>query len=224
MKTIYDKMWDDALEKLEKGELEIDPYINYKNDLRRGITLLIKPEKNLLNSFGDFIKNVMVKEPGQYFYKPEEIHVTVLSIINCSVEFKLSRIHLPDYLTAIENSLKNIHPFNIEFKGITASPSCLLFQGFPENNNLEIIRNNLRAEFNRGELFHSIDARYKIKTAHCTAARFMEGLKDKNVFIDLLKENREKYFGNTRVSEIGLVYTDWYHKKENVKELYKFKL
>ena len=217
-------MWDNAIAKFEKGKIEIDPHINDKNDLRRGITLLLKPDKKLLNSFGDFIKDAVSKEPGEYFYKPAEIHVTVLSIINCSADFNLSQIYLPDYIDYIETSLINIQPFEIEFKGITASPSCILIQGFPQNNVLELMRNNLREKFKIGTLYNSIDSRYKIETAHCTVLRFIKELINMKVFIDFLKENRDKYFGNTLVSEIELVYTDWYHKEENVRELHKFKL
>jgi hypothetical protein len=86
------------------------------------------------------------------------------------------------------------------------------------------MRNNLREKFKIGTLYNSIDSRYKIETAHCTVLRFIKELINMKVFIDFLKENRDKYFGNTLVSEIELVYTDWYHKEENVRELHKFKL
>ena len=44
-------MWDNAIAKFEKGKIEIDPHINDKNDLRRGITLLLKPDGKFIATF-----------------------------------------------------------------------------------------------------------------------------------------------------------------------------
>ncbi len=217
-------MWDNALEAFKKDELEFDRFIDDPNDSRRGITLQAKPDKIILNNFNKFIEEIKTIELGQYFYKPDEIHVTALSIINCSSEFNLSKIHVQDYINYIGNSIKNIRPFEIEFKGITASSSCILIQGFPKNNALELMRNNLRNKFKKGNLYNSVDVRYKIKTVHCTLVRFKMELRDKKNFINFLKMNRDKYFGKTWVKELELVYTDWYHKKDVVQVLQKFKL
>jgi 2'-5' RNA ligase len=224
MRLIYNKMWDNALQAFENDELQFDPFTDDSNDLRRGITLLIKPCEGVQNAFGNFIEEVKSIEPQQYFYKFGEVHVTVLSIINCFDGFNLSHISLPEYIKTIENSLKKIKTFKIEFVGLTASPSCILVQGFPENNMLDILRTNLRIEFKRSSLYNSIDKRYKIKTAHCTLIRFKDKLNNKNILLNFLKKNRNKYFGKTSVTELELTYTDWYHKNEIVRALRKFKL
>ncbi|MGB8319012.1 MAG: hypothetical protein WCE54_12850, partial [Ignavibacteriaceae bacterium] len=168
LKSLYDKMWGDAFEKIKRNDLEIDKLIDDPNDSRRGITLQARPEKKILNNLNRFLSETRIIEPGQYYYLPGEIHVTVLSIINCHTGFNFSELNLPDYIECIEKSIKNIKPFYIEFKGITASPSCILIQGFPENDSLELIRNILRTEFGNGSLYNSIDIRYRIKTAHST--------------------------------------------------------
>ncbi len=224
MRSIYNNMWNDALEAFEKDRLEFDPNIEDPNDQRRGITLQAKPDKNVLKTFKVFLEEAQIIEPEQYFYKPEEIHVTILSIINCFAEFSLPKINLPGYISCIESSLRNTGPFEIEFRGITASSSCILIQGFPGNNFLEIIRNNLREEFRKGNLNNSIDLRYQIKTAHCTVIRFKSQLRDKKNFITFLKMNRNNYFGKAFINELELVYTDWYHKKDVVQTLHRFKL
>ena len=38
LKSIYDEMWADALEKINRNELDLDPLIDDPNDFRRGIT------------------------------------------------------------------------------------------------------------------------------------------------------------------------------------------
>jgi 2'-5' RNA ligase len=181
MKSIYDKMWADAFEKIKRNELDLDPLIDTPNDSRLGITLQVKPDNKNIENFNLFL-NIFLKEAqnielGQYCYLPDEIHITVMSIINCKTGFNLSEISLPDYVGYIEESINNIPPFSIEFKGITASPSCILIQGFPENDSLEQIRNNLRTEFGDGSPYNTIDTRYRIQTAHCTVIRFRQKLK-----------------------------------------------
>ena len=224
MKSIYNKMWNDSLEKISRNELELDPFINDPNDLRRGISLHIKPGREILDRFKEFLQEAKRIEPGQYFYRIDEIHITVLSIITCSLGFNLSRISITDYIKQIKNCLIDVHPIEIEFRGITASPSCILIQGFPGNNSLELIRNNLRVQFSKGSLYHSIDERYRIQTAHCTVIRYKNQLRNKKVFIDFLMKYRDVYFGKSLISELELSHTDWYNKKENVHVLHKFKL
>ena len=224
IKSIYNKMWDDSLEKISKNELELDPFIDDPDDLRRGIGLLAKPGRETLDMFNKFLEEAKRIEPTQYFYKIDEIHITVLSIINCTIEFNISQISLPDYVKQIKNCLIDIQSFEIEFRGITASPSCILIQGFPKNNSIDLIRNNLREQFSKGILYHSIDKRYRIKTAHCTIIRYKNQLRDNKVFIDFLMKYRDVYFGKSHINELELIYTDWYNRKENVRVLHKFKL
>jgi 2'-5' RNA ligase len=224
MESIYNKMWDNALKAFENDELQLDPFIDDPKDLRRGISLLTKPAETLLNVIMNFIEEAKTVIPEQYFYKPEEIHTTVLSIINCFSGFTLSQTNLPDYIAHIKNSLSDIKPFEIEFKGITASPSCILIKGFTDNNMLELLRTNLREEFKRSSLYNSIDKRYKIETAHCTLIRFRKEINHKNNFVSFLKKYKNNYFGKSPVTELELVYTDWYNKKEIVQVLHKFKL
>jgi 2'-5' RNA ligase len=224
MKSIYDEMWNNSLEAFREDKFEFDPLIDNPDDLRRGITLQAKPGKDILAAFKKFIDEIRKNEPDQYFYKPGEIHITVMSIINCIPEFSLSKINLHDYIKAIEKCLKNIGDLKIKFSGITASPSCILIQGFQANNSLQMIRNNLRSEIKGANLYNSIDKRYQIKTSHCTVIRFKEELRNKDKFVDFLKDYREYYFGDTSINELELVFTDWYHKQEIVKVLHKFKL
>ncbi len=224
MKSIYDNMWNNAYRAFENDELEFDPLIDDLNDSRRGITLQAKPGRKLHDNFSKFLEEARSIEPEQYIYKPDEIHITILSIINCSKEFSLPEINLPAYISYIDNSIKNIKPIEIEFRGLTASSSCILIQGFPENNLLELLRNNLRTEFKKGNLYNSIDKRYKINTAHCTVIRFKKEFKARQKFIGFLENYRDYYFGKTSIFELELVNTDWYHKKDIVQVLQKFKL
>lgn len=114
--------------------------------------------------------------------------------------------------------------FNIEFRGLTASPSCLMVQGFPENNSLTQIRDSLRVDFKETDLEQSMDKRYAIQTAHSTVFRLKEEIENKESFLDTLEKYRDYYFGTFAVDSLELVFNDWYQRKEYVKELYRFEL
>jgi hypothetical protein len=55
--------------------------------------------------------------------------------------FDLTKIDKDKFIDVISNAVKSINPFKIKFKGITASPSCIMVQGYPLDNNLADLRN-----------------------------------------------------------------------------------
>jgi 2'-5' RNA ligase len=147
-----------------------------------------------------------------------------MPIISCYDGFNLSQIVIEDYIKIINESLQNCLKFKIEFKGLTASPSCIMVQGFPNNNLLNQFRNKLRENFKSTTLQQSIDERYSIQTAHSTIFRLRERLNNKREFLNLIDSYRNHYFGSFVVENVELVYNDWYQRKENVKELLRFEI
>lgn len=127
-----------------------------------------------------------------------------------------------DYVALVQKSLEGLHPFEISFKGLTASPSCILLQGFWKDDTLNQIRENLRQQFKSSGLQQSIDQRYTIQTAHSTIVRLRKPLQHKDQWLECVEAYREFDFGAFRVNELELVCNDWYHRK--VKELYRFDL
>lgn len=85
-----------------------------------------------------------------------------MSIISCYDGFNLDTINLSKYISLIKKSLLNTSHIKIEFKGITASPSCLMIQGFMNDEGLNDMRNELRINFKNSDLQQSIDKRYAI--------------------------------------------------------------
>ena len=45
LQKIYDLMWDNTLEKYNRGEFEYDHWLNSEEDKRYGITLLARPNE-----------------------------------------------------------------------------------------------------------------------------------------------------------------------------------
>lgn len=222
LKEHYSKLFQDSIQKIQSDSYQIDELIDSDNDRRFGITLLLRPNNSVKTNIQKFLSEIRTIEPNQYFYRDSDLHVTVMSIISCYDGFNLNRIRIEDYVDTIKKSLRWISPFNIEFRGLTASPSCLMVQGFLENDSLNQIRDNLRIDFKNSSLEQSIDKRYAIQTSHSTIFRLKNKISDKENFLNKVNEYRDFYFGSFEVDTLELVFNDWYQRKEYVKTLYKF--
>jgi 2'-5' RNA ligase len=224
MREIYNSLYENAVSKIKKGNILTDEYLNSLTDKRYGITLLLRPFGEVLDRTQLFINEIRKITPEQYYYQIEDIHLTVLSIISCYDGFMLNNIDTLKYFEIVKDCISNIDGFTIKFEGITASPSCVMIQGFPENSELEKLRKNLRKKFKNSDLEHSIDSRYELKTAHLTVIRFKKILSDMEQFLKKLDEFRGYDFGKCKIKEMDLVYNDWYMKSDKVKLLNKIKL
>ncbi|TKB97061.1 AKAP7-like phosphoesterase domain-containing protein [Pedobacter cryophilus] len=219
----YEEMWSKSLEKFERNEFQIDPQIDSSDDLRRGVTLLIRPSELVKTEISNFINDLKIIEPHQYYYPSSDIHITVMSIISCYSGFYLGDINIKDYEELIALSLKNLRNEQIKFKGLTASPSCLMLKGFAANNQINLLRDNLRVNFNQTNLNSSLDSRYEIQSIHATIVRFKTEIKNKKAFLELLEKYRDFDFGTFEVEHYEFVFNDWYQKKEFTKILNIFR-
>ncbi len=220
----YQKLYDESIEKYRKGNYQLDNLIDSATDRRFGITLLIRPPQKIKTQMGSVLQAFKSIEPKQYYYPDSDIHITVMSIISCYEGFELTQIDRSKYITIIQKCLEGIKPFSIEFKGLTASPSCLMVQGLMCDNALTQIRDHLRYHFKNSSLQHSIDKRYAIQTAHSTILRLKENLANKEAFVAIMEKYKDFEFGAFTVDTLELVYNDWYQREARVKKLHEFKL
>ncbi len=89
----------------------------------------------------------MQLEPQQYYYPASDLHLTVLSLISCYSGFALSQIDTAAYVDLVKEVIADTGPFRLDFQGITASPSCVLVQGFFDNQQFNQLRAKLRSAF-----------------------------------------------------------------------------
>ncbi|WP_299990257.1 mutarotase [uncultured Pontibacter sp.] len=220
----YHKLYQDSIRCIQADAYQIDELIDATSDNRFGITLLLRPDDVVKEEIQKLLSKLKLIEPNQYFYRDSDLHVTVMSIISCYNGFDLGQIRVEDYVKTVRKSIHGLGPFEVEFKGLTASPSCLMVQGFLADNTLSQLRDNLRSNFRDSGLEQSIDKRYSIQTAHSTVVRFKEKLRNKDEFLRVVENHRDHSFGTSIVNTIELVYNDWYQRKEYVKTLCKFEL
>lgn len=220
----YNRLYKGSINTIKADNYDIDSQIDSDSDNRFGITLLIRPSALIKNNIQGFIQELKEIDPEQYYYPDTDIHITVMSIISCYSGFDLSTINIADYSRIIGHSFVDINNIEIEFRGITASSSAIMIQGFTNSKDLDNLRDNLRRNFRNSGLEQSIDVRYSISTAHSTVVRFRKKIQNKKGLIETLEKYRNHDFGKFKIGQLELVYNDWYQRNQLVKQLATFKL
>jgi 2'-5' RNA ligase len=222
---IYEKLWNDSVSAFERGETKLDPHLpNKTKDGRRGVTLVFRPLANVRDAVADFIQRLAEICPGQYFYRPQELHITVLSIFTMTELWQEELERFQQCRPIIADALRVQRAFGMEFRGVTASPDAILVQGFPADDGLETIRAELRSSFARSGFADMLDRRYKVTAAHITAMRFCRRGPDIQRLLAFLKENRQTNFGECRIHKLELILGDWYASADRVETLEKYRL
>lgn len=220
----YDQLYKKSSGAILSGNYTIDSDIKNESDARFGITLLIRPSEEIKANIALFLEELKEADPTQYYYPDSDIHITVMSIISCSEEFSLDQISPNDYIETICKSMVDIDSIRIKFRGVTASPSAIMIQGFPTDETLNDFRNKLRENFKNSALQQSIDSRYTISAAHSTVMRFQEKPENPEKLMQITEKFRDYDFGELVVKKMELVYNDWYQRKSNTKILGEFGL
>ncbi|WP_370979536.1 hypothetical protein [Agaribacterium sp. ZY112] len=221
----YSELWQTARSGFEANEFELDTNIDDSSDSRRGITCLVKLKNSQVSKrVLQFHKQAQQLEPEQYYYPESDLHLTVMSIISCIAGFHIKQINSACYIEKVRDCLTQVAPFDIEFRGITASPSCIMLQGFPLGDEIERVRRLLRQNFKHSKLLNSIDSRYTINTYHSTVIRMRRPISKPKSFLRLLDSYRDHHFGRIRINGLELVFNDWYQRKALTQKLADFKL
>ena len=220
----YNQLYQKSSELILEDKYNIDNQINDASDSRFGITLLIRPSDEIKAKIQLFLEDLREVDSQQYYYPDSDIHITVMSIISCYEGFTLDKIRIEEYTEIIQKSLIDVDKISINFKGVTASPSAIMIQGFPTDESLNNLRDKLRENFKKSTLQQSIDSRYAIATAHSTVLRFQDKLENPRKLVEVVEKFRDYDFGEFTVDKLELVYNDWYQRERNTIDLADFYL
>lgn len=218
----YKALFESSIAQIAAKRYQVDPLIDDPNDNRMGLTLRIRPSRLVAHQIWQQVAELQQKNPLHYFYPIEELHITVMTVVSCYPSYCFDHELLSAYCSVIERAISNIQRFTISLEGVTASPACVMVQGFPQDNTLEQIRENLRREFSQSALEQSLDRRYVNKLAHLTAVRFKNSELDVTTLLQWLLQNRNRSFGKFEVSTLELVLNDWYHRGTRTTILWQF--
>ncbi|MEZ9412309.1 MULTISPECIES: 2'-5' RNA ligase family protein [Vibrio] len=228
IQSIYDDMWQRFEFALKRNEYELDPYLSdLENDTRRGITALAylnQGNRSTINEITRFQKEVRELEPEQYYHPSNELHLTILSVISCLPEFALTEIDVNPYIDVFRSALKNAGKIEIRYQGVSASPNCIVIQGFPTSDTLERLRNELKTQLTEAGVRVTFDSRYKLVTAHSSIIRFKAPLNDAQQLLALCQRYRNHDFGRVVLEDFELVFNNWYQNLDVTKSLAKYRV
>lgn len=218
----YNQLWERSLASFREGRFDCDPYLRGKEDRRYGLTLRAVPPRPVKADVVTALSDIQSVAPEQYYYPAADLHITLLSVISCYAGFTLGGISPGAYADIIQRAIENVAPFRIRFRGVTASPSCIMVQGFPEGDQLKRLRDALRRAFAASGLEHTIDQRYELQTAHMTVIRFRQPPDHARAFVEKVGVYRDHDFGDRMIDELELVGNDWYQRAEKVEMVRRF--
>jgi 2'-5' RNA ligase len=222
---IYDQLWSEAMMAFELGQPKIDPHLLDKaNDRRRGLSLVFRLPTTVQARVKIFLDQLAADFPGQYFYQPEELHVTIVTLISATELWPQEIGDLEAFRAILGEVLSHHPPFKIEFRGVTAAPNAVMIQGFTVDDTLEKIRAELRRVFVARGFSNRLDRRYANAAAHVTAMRFCQPDSDWKHLASILKTKRQMPFGEIQVETLQLVLGDWYASANTAQTLQEFQL
>lgn len=224
LSNLYHGFYEKSRNDILTGRHSIDETVDQPIDNRRGLSLIVRPARQVQKSIKRFTNELAKIDNNQYYQPCSDMHITVLSIISCQENFKIDQIEVEEYIDIISDSLEGIKEIAIHSKGATTSRDAVMIQGFMLNDNLVRLRDRLRVNFRKSTLKQDIDRRYLTKTAHITAARFRKEIINPVEFINVVDDYKDFDFGITAPTTIDLIYTDWFCKQSKIELLHQFAL
>lgn len=217
---VYDRLWAEALTSFSAGSVRIDPFLlSRATDERRGITLIIRPDAAVIARIMDVIEQLREVAPEQHFYHPEELHITILSLIGVNQDFDLQKLPMAVYQSIFADVFSQVAPFKVHFRGLTASPDSILVQGYAADDALNQLRDKLREALHQAGLGSTLDRRYRTVTAHSTFMRFQAQPSNLPGLVDRLTSLREIDLGTFDVNQVEFVQNDWFMSRDRIVRL-----
>ena len=223
IQAVYDEIFERGRMALQRDETHLDVFLNQplSDDTRFGLTLLIPVQDPVTVAVAAAQKELAALAPEQYFYPATDLHVTVLSLLTARSDRRYVADQILPYQVLVAEAVARQKSFVIAFAGLSLSPAAVLAQGFPEEGLLGL-RQFLREQAAKNKLL--LDERYHSPTAHVTLGRWRQPLLNSSVIINWVEQNRQRPLATMSVTELHLVWHDWYNRQERRQVLARFPL
>ena len=223
--AVYARLWDDAQAAFAAGTVGTDPHLDDRaSDLRRGLTLVLRPAPPMRAQIAALIAQLDAIAPGQHVYRPDELHVTVLSLISASEVVRLAAISLDAYRALLNDLCARERPLSVHFMGVGASPDSIFVCGQTGGDALNALRDRLRARLVQAGLADGMERRYRSVTNHATILRYRTPPPDLPRLAAFLAAQRARDLGSFQVDTLELTFNDWYMSHDRVQVLGRFAL
>lgn len=198
---------------LRAGNAVFDDYLNRpETDTRMAVALVIRLPESVQQNIRQALDALAVDFPELYYYPADDLHITVLDILRGRPGLeKPSPALLAQYKACLTQTLEQLSPFSIRFKGLTVSDGAILVKGY-DDGGLESLRTALRPALKAAGL--PLEERYETASCHVTAARFPQKIHDPAGLLSKLESLSELYLRVFKITEVELTYHNWYDSKK----------
>jgi nucleoside phosphorylase/tetratricopeptide (TPR) repeat protein len=225
LKKLYRDIAIKGEECLRKGTVDPSEHlINLAQDSRRGLTIVIRPSLRVAKNLESVVNRLTNSCTSLFGYDATRFHITLLSLKTAVENFHAEQFPLDTYETTIEQAVKAFPAPTIQFIGVCPTPNSIVATGFPSNESLELIRDELRRLLKLRGLDHGVDERYAIRGAHLVLARFLRKEADFSRLSVALRELTEIPLGEMVADQCHLVVNDFYFSKDKIRILRSFPL
>lgn len=144
--------------------------------------------------------------PGHIIYDAARVHVTVRSIEARRAAPRADDDRVQQYAQLLAQAALNLGPITFTFRGLTASRSGVMAQGWPEVTGLREMRNVLHRELEEHSLLSGPEYVRVRTTAHASLAVFTTCLADPAGLVVFIERNRGTDFGACTMDSLDLVF------------------
>lgn len=224
-RALYDRLWDDALASFRSGAVELDPHLPDRvDDDRLGLTLAARFDDATRERLSALLDDLRALAPEQHIYRPDELHITVLSVVTTTPGFDPARAPLGAYRALFAEVFAAAEPLTLHLRGLTASRCCVMLCGYSADGALNVLRAKLREALSAAGLQDGLELRYRITAAHATLLRFQTPPARLDALIEGIAARRDIDYGACHVDAIEFVLNDWYMSNDRVRVLARFPL
>lgn len=209
--NLYHEINQRGFAAIAAGNEAVDSHLqSIPDDTRRGLTLLGHLPAHVCRNINFALQELKQVDPNQYYYPTNDMHITVMDLLACQPQFKLSQSEFNHYRDIIAEAVRTIPPIHWRVQGLMVSPGAVMVKGYygPE---LETLRQKLRQALPGEGL--KLNERYPTLSGHVTVTRFSDQLVARQDFLDVIKQDCQLGFGKFTMHSLDLVVHDWYNRR-----------
>src|SRR5690606_24338076 len=126
---LYNSLYTKSIDNIRNGNNKIDRSIDDKNDKRRGVTVLIRPNDNIQEAIARFHQGLMIVVRGQDYQPGPAQRVRVLCSHSCDEGHTVGLVATAAYVRRVERGARDTVDIGLDFQGISAPPEAVMAQG-----------------------------------------------------------------------------------------------
>jgi 2'-5' RNA ligase len=203
----YDGLWARSKERLAAGRVVADrppPSIGR----RWGIAAVLRPSPEVASSLSAVACEISrLAGERQLVYEETNLHTTLCSIESRRLSGSPDEDRVRRYAEALREAAEKARPVHVSYRGLTASLSGVLAQGWPTDGSLQELRHAVYAGLEAQGLAIPEWSSPR-RTAHATLVVFANPLHAPSALARLVEENRNTNFGACVFDAVELVRYD----------------